>query len=177
MDGQNHFNRQGGDSRTIGKNNAMASFITEVFESIFTPGPTPTLLKATNATFGALQVLLFLLLIATHSLHFVVLSFLCGGLWWAINWFSAELMLAQERERAAKQEASEDSETEVEASSQVPVAVEAEAEDAGKSGAVEVGDGTGDVRRRGVPAPGTQSSASTEDEWEKVSENENDKQK
>ena len=53
----------------------MASFMTSLWESIFTPGPTPTLLIATNASFGALQLLLLVLLFSYASQsHFVVLS-------------------------------------------------------------------------------------------------------
>ena len=60
------------------------------------------MLVATNAAFAALQIVLLALLIATYSIHFIVLSFLCGGLWWAINWFSAELRAAQEKEEKAE---------------------------------------------------------------------------
>ncbi|KAF1988315.1 Pkr1-domain-containing protein [Aulographum hederae CBS 113979] len=77
----------------------MADFLTSLWESIFTAGPTPTLLIAANASFAALQAVFLALLIATYSIHFVVLSFLCGGLWWAINWFAAELGRAEEVER------------------------------------------------------------------------------
>lgn len=80
----------------------MASFFENLWESIFTPGPTPTLLVATNASFAALQVLLFAMLVATYSIHFFILSFLCGGLWWAINWFAAEIRAAQAKEEEAK---------------------------------------------------------------------------
>lgn len=80
----------------------MASFLERLWQSIFTPGPTPTLLVATNASFAALQVLFFALLIATYSIHFVILSVLCGGLWWAINWFAAEIRAAQAAEEEAK---------------------------------------------------------------------------
>jgi len=80
----------------------MASFIENLWNSIFTPGPTPTLLIATNATFAALQVLLFVLLVATYSIHFVILSVLSGGLWWSINWFAAELNSAKAKEEEAK---------------------------------------------------------------------------
>ncbi|KAL1901847.1 Sm snRNP core protein Smd1 [Sporothrix stenoceras] len=110
----------------------MASFFQELWESIFTPGPTPSLLIATNATFAVLQVVLFVLLIATYSIHFVILSVLAGGLWWAVNWFANELKVAKalqdeqdeegkkkQRRRAAVAAAtaspvSTDSETEVE---------------------------------------------------------------
>lgn len=77
----------------------MSSFFVELWESIFTPGPTPTILKATNASFAALQFVLLLLLLATYSIHCVILSVLCAGLWWSINWFATELYAAQARER------------------------------------------------------------------------------
>lgn len=82
----------------------MASFLTSLWESVFTPGPTPTLLIATNASFGALQLLLLVLLVATQSIHFVILSFLCGGLWYAINWFAAEVQAAKAIDDAEKRE-------------------------------------------------------------------------
>jgi hypothetical protein len=80
----------------------MASFSERLWESIFTPGATPTLLVATNASFAALQLLFFALLLATYSIHFIILSFLCGGLWWSINWFAAEIRAAQAKEEEAK---------------------------------------------------------------------------
>jgi len=80
----------------------MAAFFEELWESIFTAGPTPTLLVATNASFAALQVLLLVMLVATSSIHFVILSLLCGGLWWSINWFAAEIKAAQAKEEEAK---------------------------------------------------------------------------
>ncbi|KAF2752024.1 Pkr1-domain-containing protein [Sporormia fimetaria CBS 119925] len=80
----------------------MATFLTNLWESIFTPGPTPTLLVATNASFAALQLVFFGLLIATYSIHFVILSILCAGLWWAINWFAGEIRAAQAAEEEAK---------------------------------------------------------------------------
>jgi hypothetical protein len=70
----------------------MATFFTDLMTSIFTPGPTSSLLLATNVSFAALQVTFLGLLIATFSIHFVVLSVLSGSLWWGINWFVAELL-------------------------------------------------------------------------------------
>src|ERR1700760_4545317 len=78
-----------------------SSFFENLWSSIFTPGPTPTLLVATNATFAALQVLLLALLVATYSIHFVVLSFLSGALWWSITWFAQEVGAEQARQAAA----------------------------------------------------------------------------
>lgn len=80
----------------------MAAFLTNLFSSIFTPGPTPTLIVATNVSFAALQIVLLVLLFLTYSIHFVVLSFLSAGLWWAINWFVKELQAANEKEKEAK---------------------------------------------------------------------------
>lgn len=80
----------------------MSNFLVDLWESIFTPGPTPTLLVATNASFAALQFVFFVLLLATYSIHFVILSILCGGLWWAINWFAGEIRAAQAMEEEAK---------------------------------------------------------------------------
>ncbi|KAL8731695.1 MAG: hypothetical protein Q9181_004230, partial [Wetmoreana brouardii] len=77
----------------------MASFLTDLFTSIFTPGPTHSLLVATNFSFAALQAVLLVLLIFTSSIHFIVLSVLCAGLWWSINWFAAELEAAKKEEK------------------------------------------------------------------------------
>ncbi|KAI4269284.1 MAG: hypothetical protein LQ337_007380 [Flavoplaca oasis] len=93
----------------------MTTFLTDLFTSIFTPGPTPTLLVATNVSFAALQLVFLVLLILTYSIHFIVLSFLCGGLWWSINWFAAELEVARRTEKEKKEkERSEASDSEVE---------------------------------------------------------------
>ncbi|PPJ59277.1 hypothetical protein CBER1_04231 [Cercospora berteroae] len=80
----------------------MADFLTNLWESVFTPGTTPTLIIATNATFALLQALLLGLLIATSSIHFAILSVLCGGLWYSINWFAKELQAAQRAEDEAE---------------------------------------------------------------------------
>ena len=80
----------------------MADFLTNLWTSVFHPGTTPTLLIATNATFATLQLLLLGLLIATYSIHFAILSVLCGGLWWSINWFATELKAAQAKEDEAE---------------------------------------------------------------------------
>lgn len=78
----------------------MTTFLENLWNSVFTPGTTPTLLLATNASFGALQLLLFILLLATHSIHFIILSVLTASLWWAINWFARELALENARVKA-----------------------------------------------------------------------------
>jgi len=150
----------------------MSQFFTDLFTSIFTPGPTPSLIVATNASFACLQVVLLVLLITTYSIHFLVLSFLSAGLWWAINWFVAELTAAQAAEDTKKSAGigdlrpGDDSDTEA----------ETVIETTGVSGSkeVEVVDNPGELKPRGSPF-GSKSEISTEDEWEKVSENEKDK--
>ena len=90
----------------------MASFVEELWNSIFTPGPTPTLLVATNAVFAGLQLVFLALLLTTYSIHFVVLSVICAGLWWSINWFASEIRAAskaKEEEEAKRQRKKEKS--------------------------------------------------------------------
>lgn len=160
----------------------MATFLTDLMNSIFVAGPTQSLIVATNASFAALQFVLFCLLIATYSIHFLILSFLSAGLWWSINWFVAELTEArrQEEERKAKDKGivstnEDDSDTEQEAA--IPVG-------GGAAGSheVEVLEKVGEIRDRGAgkfdgATSGSGTEHSTEDEWEKVSGNENEKDK
>lgn len=157
----------------------MTSFVEDLWSSIFTPGPTPTLLIATNVTFAALQVVFFALLWATYSLHFVALSIISGGLWYAINWFAAEVRLAQQAQEAERAQEvkdenatrripvgdSADSETETEA-------LNAKTEE--KSGAVATGSATSgllatarDTKKRLSTGDGS-GYGSTDSEWEKV---------
>lgn len=155
----------------------------DLWESIFTPGPTPTILIATNVSFGALQIVLLALLLATSSVHFAVLSVLCAGLWWAINWFARELAIAQAA--AAEQDLRRRN---------PPLAGEARgaasADDGSDDTEVETtgreGDEARNVRHRPVvrrrddgtaaltAASLSRSSVSTEDEWEKVSGSDKD---
>ncbi|AEO65446.1 uncharacterized protein THITE_2169983 [Thermothielavioides terrestris NRRL 8126] len=174
----------------------MASFFVGLWESIFTPGPTPTLLVTTNVTFAALQVVLAALLLATYSVHFLVLSGLCGGLWAAINWFARELKAhqLQEEEKARRALAArpspalspDDSETEVEAAKSTaslrrgPPGPAPSAKAAAVSSEVEPAEAQGELKLRTVQevpslSQGQKSGVSTEDEWEKVSENEKEK--
>jgi len=80
----------------------MTTFLENLWTSIFTPGPTSTLLLATNVSFGALQIVLLALLIATYSIHFLVLSVLSAGLWWSINWFAVEVSAVRAKEEEEK---------------------------------------------------------------------------
>ncbi|KAI9722625.1 MAG: hypothetical protein M1812_001556 [Candelaria pacifica] len=161
----------------------MSNFMTDLFISIFTPGPTSTLITATNASFLALQLVLFALLIATYSIHFLILSFLSAGLWWAINWFVSELRLQNERERKGKQTHAKDGdgresvrkrEVEVDAETET----ETEVEEVGgqrlpmgtaASGGTGLSEPQGMLRKR-ASAGDASGETSTDSEWEKVDE-------
>ena len=88
----------------------MADFLPNLWESVFVSGATPTLLLATNVTFALLQIVLVLLLALTYSIHFAILSVICGGLWWSINWFAAEVaaVRAEEEAKAKREKEKED---------------------------------------------------------------------
>jgi ER protein Pkr1. len=156
----------------------MASFVEELWASVFTPGPTPTLLIATNVSFAALQLVLFVLLLATYSLHFVALSVISAGLWYSINWFAAEVrlaQLAQEAEKKDKDPATDRNKDSVESDS------DTETESFGKPSAIATGSASlsssglqpieRDPKKR--PSSGGDSSGygSTDSEWEKIDDN------
>ncbi|KAL8638293.1 MAG: hypothetical protein Q9228_004543 [Teloschistes exilis] len=156
----------------------MATFLTDLFTSIFTPGPTPSLLLATNVSFAALQIVLLVLLILTYSVHFIVLSGLCAGLWWSINWFAVELEIARKeaKEREATQieqaqrqrhgSSPDDSDTETEGSRDTDPAIPP----ASKSNTVLLPDaGEGELRKRRSLGSST-GELSTDSEWDKVEE-------
>ncbi|PGH28892.1 anaphase-promoting complex subunit 2 [[Emmonsia] crescens] len=175
----------------------MTSFMEDLWSSIFTPGATPTLLLATNVTFAALQLLLFALLLATYSVHFVVLSSLCGCLWWAINWFVKELEISREQSEPANTSRSQptrkgttgrppgaidtESETETESLAGGESNLPAAAISSGSMGPPPIrGPGTSrapppneaeDLRKR-RSAPDSSGYVSTDSEWEKVDEKE-----
>ncbi|CAL5874982.1 uncharacterized protein PFLUO_LOCUS9285 [Penicillium psychrofluorescens] len=154
----------------------MASFMQDLWSSVFTPGPTPTLLIATNVSFAALQVVLLVLLVATTSIHFVILSIISAGLWWAINWFAAEVravQLAQQKEASDARGDNPDSETETESvtAGRKPKSVPAATASATGS-KVAAADLQLPTERDGRKRPGTPGDgseyASTDSEWEKV---------
>lgn len=155
----------------------------ELWNSIFTPGATPTLLLATNLSFAALQALLFTLLVATYSYHFLILSLLCAGLWTAINWFVRELQLEnakaasqkQQVTRARSPEVGSDTETELDPQTvgmKATLASEQRATISHDMSLDKAIGGSTEVRRR--RSQGESSGyVSTDSEWEKVSEGEN----
>ena len=152
----------------------MADFLKDLVDSIFTPGPTPTLIVATNASFAALQLVLLALLIATYSVHFIILSFLSAGLWWAINWFAKEVREADAREKEARRlqdfgkekdsKGKEDSDTETEAQEGL-----GHGNDPGKRGGGFLRPGGDKESLRKRPSLGESGDISTDSEWDKVS--------
>lgn len=166
--------------REIVKHVNMASFLEELWNSIFTPGTTPTLLIATNASFGALQFLLLILFLATYSIHFIILSVLSASLWYAINWFARELRMENEKaaakeEREKRQKSPEaGSDTETEGAAQPSTA---QATGISKSVASTLPKSVTpdeDLKRR-RSAGDSSGYVSTDSEWEKVSESGNKK--
>ncbi|KAJ9620926.1 hypothetical protein H2203_007512 [Taxawa tesnikishii (nom. ined.)] len=148
----------------------MADFLTNLWDSIFTPGATPTLLLATNFAFAALQLTLLALLIATYSLHFAILSVLCGSLWAAINWFVAELKAVQqeeeadrirERQRGKVQGRKDETPTALKQSGDVTETI-------GTASASGLKPPAGDVRQRRMMGSEQSGDISTDSEWEKV---------
>lgn len=161
----------------------MATFLTDLISSIFTPGPTPSIIIATNASFAALQVVLLVLLVLTYSVHFIVLSFLCAGLWWAINWFVTELEAANQKERNARQSREmkkgqghegkvvDDSGTETECGvTQSEGGVSASMSGSKTEGLLRPEDAQGAVRKRTSSGEASSGDLSTDSDWDKVSE-------
>jgi len=162
----------------------MADFLPNLWESVFVSGPTPTLLIATNVTFALLQVVLALLLVATYSIHFAILSVICGGLWWSINWFATEVAAVRAEEEAKAKREKEDEDVKVgggESADDEGESTEVEEQGSGleasrgslslsgfEEGVVRSGREEEDVtaaRQRNVKTPDL---SGTDSEWEKV---------
>lgn len=155
----------------------MAAFFTDLLNSIFTPGPTPSIIIATNASFAALQVVLLVLLALTYSIHFLILSFLSAGLWWAINWFVTELEAGNQKEEEAKKiremrkgredRDTEDSGTETEGTGDRRQETQDKTQ---RDRLLRPEDAQGPVRKRTVSGDASSGEMSTDSEWDKVSE-------
>lgn len=83
------------------------AFLVELWESIFTPGTTPALLKATHASFILLHLSLLCLIYLTRSIHFINLLVIALLLHGAVTWFVNELKHAKLKENAELTEESE----------------------------------------------------------------------
>jgi Ca2+/Na+ antiporter len=67
------------------------AFITELWESVLTPGTTPALIKATHASFIMLIISLISLIFLSGSIHFVNLLVIAVLLYGCVVWFINEL--------------------------------------------------------------------------------------
>lgn len=81
----------------------MSKFFEDLWLSVFEPGTNKSLVLATHASFALLQTTFLLLIIGTRSLHFVVLSLICAGLWTAITWFIREVEAIRKAEELEKE--------------------------------------------------------------------------
>lgn len=96
------------------------SFIQELWDSVFTPGTSPALIKATHASFVLLILSLITLIFMTRSIHFINLLVISVCLYAAVIWFIEELKKAKlksNEELAAEGDLSSDS-TQLEKSDQ-----------------------------------------------------------
>lgn len=89
------------------------AFITELWESVFTPGTTPALIKATHASFILLIISLVTLIFLSKSIHFFNLLVIACLLYASVIWFILELNAAklksnEELEKEAEEESQEE---------------------------------------------------------------------
>lgn len=85
------------------------AFITELWDSVFTPGTTPALIKATHASFIMLILSLVSLVFLSRSIHFVNLLVIAVLLYGCVIWFIGEL----EKVKAEAKEKEEPEKTDV----------------------------------------------------------------
>ncbi|BFZ53180.1 SMK killer toxin resistance protein [Savitreella phatthalungensis] len=81
----------------------MSNFAVELWNSIFTPGVTPTLLKATYGSFALLICTLSTVLFFTRNVHVLALLILSCGLVASLSWFLAEVDKMKAAEAAQKE--------------------------------------------------------------------------
>ena len=68
----------------------MTSIAASLWDSIFTPGPTPVLVRAMNISFFALLALLIPLGYATRNIHVFILFLLTICLWISMQWYTIQ---------------------------------------------------------------------------------------
>lgn len=92
------------------------AFLVELWESIFTPGTSPALLKATHASFILLLLSLLSLIFYTRSIHFINLFVIALLLYASVIWFVHELQNAKlkDNEELAKKEGERETDNETE---------------------------------------------------------------
>lgn len=76
------------------------AFVTELWNSIFTPGVPPVLLAATHVSFIVLISSLILLVYVSRSVHFVNLLVIALVLYGLVMWFVGELEREKQKENS-----------------------------------------------------------------------------
>lgn len=95
------------------------SFFVELWESVFTPGTTPALIKATHASFIMLIISLLSLIYLTRSIHFINLLVIALMLYGSVIWFINELNQAKLKDNSTLEK--EDGSVETEGAKDVTV--------------------------------------------------------
>lgn len=76
----------------------MGFFFVDLWESIFTPGTTPTLIKATHGSFVLLILSLLFLIWNALNIHTVMLLIIALCLWGTLTWFIGEVEKIKQEE-------------------------------------------------------------------------------
>ncbi|RLV95202.1 V-type ATPase assembly factor PKR1 [Spathaspora sp. JA1] len=108
------------------------AFLTELWDSVFTPGTSPALIKATHASFVLLLASLIWLIVLTKSIHFINLFVIAILLYATVIWFINELqqgklktneeLVAEESKPEEKEQEKEQSKEQVSSATSVPSA-------------------------------------------------------
>lgn len=85
------------------------SFLVELWNSILTPGTTPTLILSTHVTFALLVITLTIFVFLTKSIHLINLLVLSILLWGTLTWFINEI---NKQEISSEEKVDEHSKTE-----------------------------------------------------------------
>lgn len=83
----------------------MSSFFVDLWESVFTPGTNPALIRATHSSFVMLVTSLVWMVYTSRSIHFFNLLVIALCLWASVTWFLSEL--AKEKLKSNEQLAKE----------------------------------------------------------------------
>jgi len=154
---------------------AMADFLTDLFQNIFTPGAGRSLIIALNVAFVALQLTLGALVIGTYGdewcIHFAAMSAICAGLWAAINWFAIEnnkAVAQTEAERIAREREQDEQEQEKTEETDAETVI-GTADTGSGSKEVEVVEQKGElIDRTAKTTSSGDPELSTDEDWEKV---------
>lgn len=90
----------------------MASFFSELWESVFQPGTNPALIKATHGSFVLLILSLLSLIYITRSIHFVNLLVIACILYGIVVWFIGELQQAKLNQQLEDEQKKKENENE-----------------------------------------------------------------